>query len=174
MDVVRSLNEANTILPAGDVKIGPRDFNIYTNAQLPTTQAIDNLPLRTVGNGQLLVSDVGYAKDSNALQTTIVRVDGQKSVYLPILKQGGGLQHHCCRERHSRRHPPPRRHAQIACDQSRLRSIDLRQDGDPESRQRGRHRPGPYRRHDPDLSRQLPCHARGHALDSTLPRSRRF
>ncbi len=90
MDVVRSLNSANAILPAGDVKIGPKDYNIYTNAQLPTTEEIDRLPLRTVGNGQLLISDVGYAKDANAIQTNIVRVDGQKSVYLPILKQGGG------------------------------------------------------------------------------------
>ncbi|HEY4358366.1 MAG TPA: efflux RND transporter permease subunit [Acidobacteriaceae bacterium] len=90
MDVVRSLNEANTILPAGDVKIGPKDYNIYTNAQLPTTAEIERLPLRSVGNGQLLISDVGYAKDANAIQTNIVRVDGQKSVYLSILKQGGG------------------------------------------------------------------------------------
>src|ERR1700761_8572191 len=90
MDVVRSLNSANAILPAGDVKIGPTDYNIYTNAQLPTSSEIERLPLRTVGNGQLLVSDVGYAKDANAIQTNIVRVDGQKSVYLPILKQGGG------------------------------------------------------------------------------------
>ena len=90
MDVVRSLNEANTILPAGDVRIGPKDYNIYTNAQLPNTEQIDRLPLRTVGNGQLFVSDVGYAKDASAIQTNIVRVDGQKSVYLPILKQGGG------------------------------------------------------------------------------------
>jgi multidrug efflux pump subunit AcrB len=90
MDVVRSLNEANTILPSGDVKIGPKDYNIYTNSQLPTTEEIDRLPLRSVGNGQLLVSDVGYAKDASAIQTNIVRVDGQKSVYLAILKQGGG------------------------------------------------------------------------------------
>ena len=90
MDVVRSVNQANAILPAGDVRIGPKDFNIYTNSQFPTTQEIDRLPLKTVGNGQLLVSDIGSAKDAAAIQTNIVRVDGQHSVYLPILKQGGG------------------------------------------------------------------------------------
>src|ERR1700744_5701974 len=90
MDVVRSVNQANQILPAGDVRIGPKDFNIYTNSQFPTTAEIDRLPLKTVGNGQLLVSDIGYAKDASAIQTNIVRVDGQHSVYLPILKQGGG------------------------------------------------------------------------------------
>ena len=31
MDVVRTVNEANPILPAGDVRIGPADYNIYTN-----------------------------------------------------------------------------------------------------------------------------------------------
>lgn len=90
MDVVRSMNQANAILPAGDVRIGPKDFNIYTNSQFPTTEEIDRLPLKTVGNAQLLVSDIGHAKDAAAIQTNIVRVDGQHSVYLPILKQGGG------------------------------------------------------------------------------------
>ena len=89
MDVVRTVNEANTILPAGDVRIGPKDYNIYTNSQLPTTEEINRLPLKTEGNAELMVADVGYAKDSAAIQTNIVRVDGQKSVYLPILKQGG-------------------------------------------------------------------------------------
>jgi multidrug efflux pump subunit AcrB len=90
MDVVRAVNKANAILPAGDVRIGPRDFNIYTNSQFPTVDAIDRLPLKSIGNGQLLVSDIGYAKDDAAIQTNIVRVDGQHSVYLAILKQGGG------------------------------------------------------------------------------------
>lgn len=90
MDVVRAVNKANAILPAGDVRIGPRDFNIYTNSQFPTTAEINRMPLKAIANGQLMVSDVGEAKDDSAIQTNIVRVDGQYSVYLPILKQGGG------------------------------------------------------------------------------------
>lgn len=89
MDVVRTLNEANAILPAGDVRIGPKDYNIYTNSQIPDTAEINRLPLKSVGNGELMVEDVGHAEDAAAIQTNIVRVDGQKSVYLPILKQGG-------------------------------------------------------------------------------------
>lgn len=90
MDIVRTVNDANAILPSGDVRIGPRDYSIFTNSQFPTADEINRLPLRTVGNGQLLVSDVGHAQDASAIQTNIVRVDGQHSVYLPILKQGGG------------------------------------------------------------------------------------
>jgi HAE1 family hydrophobic/amphiphilic exporter-1 len=90
MDVVKAVNDANQILPSGDVRIGPYDYNLYADSQMPTVADIDKVPLRTVGNNQLLVSDVGYAKDDSAIQTNMVRVDGQPSVYLPILKQGGG------------------------------------------------------------------------------------
>ncbi|HEV3040133.1 MAG TPA: efflux RND transporter permease subunit [Candidatus Angelobacter sp.] len=89
MDVVRTVNDSNMILPAGDVRIGPKDFNIYTNSQLPTTEEINRLPLKTIGDASVLVGDVGRAMDAQQIQNSIVRVDGQKSVYLPVLKQGG-------------------------------------------------------------------------------------
>ncbi len=89
MDVVRAVNESNLILPAGDVRIGPRDYNLYTNSQLPTTDDINRVPLKTVRNASVLVGDVGHAMDAQQIQTSIVRVDGQKSVFLPVLKQGG-------------------------------------------------------------------------------------
>jgi multidrug efflux pump subunit AcrB len=89
MDVVRAVNESNLILPAGDVKIGPFDYNLATNSQLPSITEINSMPLKTVGNSPVTVADVGEAKDGAAIQTNIVRVDGQRSVYLPVLKQGG-------------------------------------------------------------------------------------
>src|SRR5579872_7328413 len=38
-DVVQSVNSSNLILPAGDVRIGSKDFNIYANSQFPTEKA---------------------------------------------------------------------------------------------------------------------------------------
>jgi hydrophobic/amphiphilic exporter-1 (mainly G- bacteria), HAE1 family len=89
MDVVRQINESNLTLPAGDVKIGPFDYNLYSNSQVPTAGTINTMPLKTVGQSSVLVADVGKAVDGHAIQTNVVRVDGQASVYLPILKQGG-------------------------------------------------------------------------------------
>ena len=89
MDVVRTVNDSNLILPAGDVKIGPVDYNLYTNSQVPKATDINEMPLKTVGQSSVLVQDVGRAVDAQQIQTNIVRVDGQRSVYLPILKQGG-------------------------------------------------------------------------------------
>ncbi|MGA8875667.1 MAG: efflux RND transporter permease subunit [Candidatus Korobacteraceae bacterium] len=89
MDVVDVVNKANSILPAGDVRIGPLDYNIYSNSQLPNAKDWNEVPLKAIGNNVLRFGDIGKAEDSSALQYNIVRVDGQKSVYLPILRQGG-------------------------------------------------------------------------------------
>jgi hydrophobic/amphiphilic exporter-1 (mainly G- bacteria), HAE1 family len=89
MDVVRAINDANLILPAGDAKIGPYDYNIYTNSQIRKISDINELPLKTVGESSVSIGDVGTAQDAHTIQTNIVRVDGQRSVYLPIMKQGG-------------------------------------------------------------------------------------
>src|ERR1700691_1244061 len=89
MDVVRAIDQSNLILPAGDVRIGPMDYNIYTNAQVANAEAINDIPLKTEGQNSVFVSDIGKAVDSSFFQYNIVRVDGQKSVYVPILKQGG-------------------------------------------------------------------------------------
>ena len=89
MDVVRAIDQSNLILPAGDVRIGPMDYNIYTNAQVANADAINGIPLKTEGEKSVFVSDIGKAVDSSFLQYDIVRVNGQKSVYVPILKQGG-------------------------------------------------------------------------------------
>jgi multidrug efflux pump subunit AcrB len=88
-DVVQSVNSSNLILPAGDVRIGSKDFNIYANSQFPDAKSMNEMPLKSVGNSSVLVADVGRAEDSGALQYNIVRIDGQRSVYVPIFKQGG-------------------------------------------------------------------------------------
>ena len=88
-DVVQSVGNSNLILPAGDVRIGSKDFNIYANSQFRDASAMNSMPLKTVGNSSVLVGDIGKAVDSGALQYNIVRIDGQRSVYVPIFKQGG-------------------------------------------------------------------------------------
>ena len=90
MDVVSAVNDSNLILPAGDVRIGNRDYNIYANSQVPAPEEINQIPLKSVGLASVLVADVGKAEDAGAIQTNIVRIDGQRSVYIPVLKQGGG------------------------------------------------------------------------------------
>jgi len=89
MDVVNSVNDSNLILPAGDVKIGANDYYVYSNSLVKDVKDLDSIPLKTVGTQWVSVGDVGEAKDASQLQYNIVRIDGQKSAYIPIMKQGG-------------------------------------------------------------------------------------
>ncbi len=89
MDVVGAINQANLILPAGDVKVGPYDYYVYSNSLVHDVSELNQVPIKTVGNRWVSVSDIGKAVDANQVQYNIVRVDGQRSVYLPIMKQGG-------------------------------------------------------------------------------------
>jgi len=96
MDVVTSLQGANTILPGGNVVIGPTDYTVQANSQLSTVNEIGRVPLKAAATGtapagtaQVLVADVAKVKDGAAIQSNIVRINGQRSVYLPVLKQGG-------------------------------------------------------------------------------------
>ena len=89
MDLVRSVNDSNVILPAGDVQIGRYDYNIYTNSMLKGPADIAQVPIKMVGQSPVRVGDVAVPKDSFGLQYNIVHVDGTRAVYLPIFKQGG-------------------------------------------------------------------------------------
>src|SRR5262252_1717446 len=89
MDVVSAVNSSNLILPAGDVKMGPFDYYVYSNSLVDTMEELGKLPIKTVGSSWVSVNDLGKAADANQIQYNLVRVDGQRSVYLPIMKQGG-------------------------------------------------------------------------------------
>jgi hydrophobic/amphiphilic exporter-1 (mainly G- bacteria), HAE1 family len=89
MDVVNAVNDSNLILPAGDVKIGPTDYYVYSNSLVKNVADLNSVPIKTVGTSWVSVGDVGEAKDASQLQYNIVRIDGQKSAYIPIMKSGG-------------------------------------------------------------------------------------
>ncbi len=89
MDVVDAVNANNLILPAGDVKMGPYDYYVYSNSLVDKVEELNSIPIKTVDQRWVSVRDVGQAKDASQIQYNVVRVDGQDSVYLPIMKQGG-------------------------------------------------------------------------------------
>jgi hydrophobic/amphiphilic exporter-1 (mainly G- bacteria), HAE1 family len=89
MDVVDSVNKNNLILPSGDVKVGGYDYYVYSNVLVDKVEELNQVPLKTIGQRWVSVGDVGQAQDAHQIQYNIVRVDGQRSTYLPIMKQGG-------------------------------------------------------------------------------------
>jgi hydrophobic/amphiphilic exporter-1 (mainly G- bacteria), HAE1 family len=88
-DVVNAVNKNNLILPAGDVKIGPYDYYVYSNALVRKPSDLNSVPLRTTGTRWTTIADVGRAEDAAQIQYNIVRLNGERLVYVPIMKQGG-------------------------------------------------------------------------------------
>lgn len=89
MDVVNAVNKNTLIKPAGDVKIGPFDYYMYSNSLVGDMGQLNQMPLKAVGDSWVRVADIGHAQDANAIQYNLVRVDGQRSSYIAIMKQGG-------------------------------------------------------------------------------------
>ncbi len=90
MDVVQALNQSNLILPAGDAKIGSKDFYIYSNSMISNIKHINRVPIK-IGRGQapVLMQDVGHVEDSAQIQYNEVLINGKPSVYIPVLKEAG-------------------------------------------------------------------------------------
>jgi CzcA family heavy metal efflux pump len=91
LDVVRAVNDSNFLLPAGDIKVGRLNYNIYTNNQFKLVAPMEDIVVRKTGpNGvPIHVKDLGVVADSNETQTAIVRTDGERAVFLRVNKQPG-------------------------------------------------------------------------------------
>jgi len=89
LDVVRSVNDANFLLPSGDIKIGTVDYNLLTNNQFQFVKPMEDVVVRKIGDIPVRVRDLGYVSDSHERQTSIVRVNGERAVYLRVNKQPG-------------------------------------------------------------------------------------
>lgn len=88
-DVVEALRKANLVLAAGTAKLGDTEYQIHPLNTLPTTEDIEGVPIAVRNGRPVFIRDVGYAKDDAALQYNIVRVNGNRSVYCPLLREPG-------------------------------------------------------------------------------------
>ncbi len=88
VDVVNAISAQNIILPSGTSKIGTFEYAVDTNSSPTTVAELNQLPIKTVGSTTIYIRDVAYVRDGFPPQTNIVRVNGQRSVLLTVLKSG--------------------------------------------------------------------------------------
>lgn len=89
VQVMDRLNAMNTFIPAGDIKIGKTDYQIVSNGLVTNLEDMDHFLLRAENGVPIPLSLVGQAKDSHAIQTNIVEIDGKPQAYVPIYRQPG-------------------------------------------------------------------------------------
>ncbi|MGI9472374.1 MAG: efflux RND transporter permease subunit [Rubripirellula sp.] len=88
-DVVEALRKSNLVLAGGTARIGETDYQIHPTNTLPTTDDIESIPVAVRDGRPIFIRDLGYVKDDAALQYNIVRVNGERSVYCPLLREPG-------------------------------------------------------------------------------------
>jgi multidrug efflux pump subunit AcrB len=88
-EIVGAVNAQSLLLPAGNVKIGDFDYNVYTNSMIKLVDDMNKIPIKVANGAPITLADVGKAVDSTMIQSNIVRINGRRAVYLPILKQAG-------------------------------------------------------------------------------------
>ena len=89
LDVMRAVADSNVFLPTGEAIIGDRDYFLNSNALFDKVEDMDSIPLRTERGNRAFIGDVAKATDAAMIQTAIVRVEGRKQVYVPVMRQVG-------------------------------------------------------------------------------------
>src|ERR1700685_4261302 len=88
LDIVNTINAQNLILPAGTAKIGSFEYQVDMNGSPQTVNEMNDLPIKNVNGSTVYIRDVGFVRDGFTPQTNIVRVNGQRSALMSILKLG--------------------------------------------------------------------------------------
>lgn len=88
-DVVEAVRESNLVLGSGTVRLGETDYQVHAVNTLPGVEEIDAIPIAVRDGQPIFLRDIGGARDDAAIQTNIVRVNGERSVYCPLLREPG-------------------------------------------------------------------------------------
>jgi len=88
VDVVNAVSVQNLIAPSGTMKIDRFEYAIETNSAPQLVDELNNLPVKSVNGAVIYIRDVAHVRDGNPPQTNIVRVDGQRSTLMAIMKTG--------------------------------------------------------------------------------------
>lgn len=88
-DVLTALKKSNLVLAAGTARVGGTDYQIHPKNTLPTTEELEAIPVAIRDGRPIFIRDVGVVEDDAALQYNIVRVNGKRSVYCPLLREPG-------------------------------------------------------------------------------------
>src|SRR4051812_33848529 len=96
MDLVGAVRSSNLLLPSGSLRAGDRDYNVFANTQFLQPRPLGEVVVRAGqaevpgrSNATVRVGDVAQIEDSTADQNEIVRINGQRGVFLRVFKQPG-------------------------------------------------------------------------------------
>jgi multidrug efflux pump subunit AcrB len=88
-DLLKGLEDFNVFFPAGGAKFGGVDYALDSNSMYDLVDRMGEIPVKSEGDRTVLLRDVAEPKDSSLIQTSVVRVNGLRQVYIPVYRQMG-------------------------------------------------------------------------------------
>src|SRR5579871_2257452 len=89
LDVVHALEKGNLMVTTGTAYFGTNQVLLDTNVMVDKIRELNDLPIRIEPGANVYLHDIGHAEDSYAIQTSRVRINGRRQVYVPIYRQQG-------------------------------------------------------------------------------------
>ncbi|MBN9662139.1 MAG: efflux RND transporter permease subunit [Acidobacteria bacterium] len=88
IDISNAINAQNLSLPSGTQKIGNRDYTVSLNGNPTSALELNDVPLKYVNGATVYMRDVANVRDGYAVQTNVVRSNGEPAALLSIMKTG--------------------------------------------------------------------------------------
>src|SRR5262249_55884002 len=89
VDVVRALQQGNLMVTPGTAYFGNNQVLLDTNVMVDQVEELNELPIRTKPGDRVYLKDIGHAEDAYTIQTSRVRINDRREVYVPIYRQQG-------------------------------------------------------------------------------------
>jgi multidrug efflux pump subunit AcrB len=88
-DVVDALQKSNLVMASGTARMAGIDYQIHSRNTLPNPEQLGAIPISVRDDRPIFIRDVAKVVDDAAIQYNIVRVNGRRSVYCPLLREPG-------------------------------------------------------------------------------------
>lgn len=86
-EVMAAVAQNNMPSPAGNVRIGDKNYMSPVNSMAKGPEEFLNIPVRVEGNSKIFIRDFASVEDATDVTTGYAIVNGKRSVYLPVIKK---------------------------------------------------------------------------------------
>lgn len=86
-DIVQALVKANSITPAGNIRVSDETLITSQNTVVDNVKELENVPLKTGAGATVFIRDIGTVDIGSDVTTSYALVNGKRSVYIPVTKR---------------------------------------------------------------------------------------
>lgn len=86
-EIVQTLAKANSITPAGNIRVGDKTLITSQNAVVEKVKELENVPLKIGSGPTVFIRDIANVDLGSDITTSYALINGKRSVYIPVTKR---------------------------------------------------------------------------------------